>query len=54
MAFMAICVFMNVISFGVPLSIPTVWWIIASGATVNFDSCARSTFLPTVLWRKLV
>jgi len=33
------------------LSIPTVWWIIASGATVNFAAYAMSTFLPTMLIR---
>jgi predicted MFS family arabinose efflux permease len=33
------------------MSIPTVWWIIASGATVNFASYAMSTFLTTMLIR---
>src|SRR2546430_1747902 len=33
------------------LAIPTVWWIIASGATVNFAAYAMSTFLPTMLIR---
>jgi predicted MFS family arabinose efflux permease len=32
-------------------SIPTVWWIIASGATVNFASYAMSTFLTAMLIR---
>jgi hypothetical protein len=31
--------------------IPTVWWIIASGATVNFAAYAMGTFLPTMLIR---
>lgn len=33
------------------LSIPTIWWIIASGATVNFASYAMNTFLATMLIR---
>ena len=33
------------------LAIPTVWWIIASGATVNFAAYAMGTFLPTMLIR---
>ena len=33
------------------LAIPTVWWIIASGATVNFAAYAMTTFLPTMLIR---
>jgi predicted MFS family arabinose efflux permease len=33
------------------IAIPTVWWIIASGATVNFAAYAMGTFLPTMLIR---
>jgi predicted MFS family arabinose efflux permease len=33
------------------LAIPTVWWIIASGATINFAAYAMGTFLPTMLIR---
>jgi MFS family permease len=33
------------------MSIPTVWWIIGSGATVNFASYAMSTFLTSMLIR---
>lgn len=33
------------------LAIPTIWWIIASGATVNFASYAMNTFLATMLIR---
>jgi MFS family permease len=33
------------------LAIPTLWWIILSGAAVNFASYALSTFLPSLLVR---
>ena len=33
------------------LSIPTVWWIIVSGAAVNFAAYALGTFLPALLVR---
>lgn len=33
------------------LSIPTLWWIIVSGASVNFASYAMATFLPSFMVR---
>ena len=33
------------------LSIPTLWWIIASGALLNFNMYALATFLPSFLTR---
>jgi predicted MFS family arabinose efflux permease len=33
------------------LSIPTVWWIIVSGAAINFAAYAMATFLPAFLAR---
>ena len=33
------------------IKIPTMWWIIASGALLNFNMCAIGTFLPAFLSR---
>jgi predicted MFS family arabinose efflux permease len=38
-------------SMWVVLKIPTLWWIIASGALINFNMYAIGTFMPAVLGR---
>ena len=38
-------------SIGAILKIPTIWWIIASGALLNFNMYAISAFLPAFLSR---